>query len=170
MDIDFESVVRENTGRIFRIAYHMLGDRQEAEDAVQDIFYEAFKSLPGYSGRAPVENWLYRIAMNVLADGINRKSRRRKSEDGLEMEARERAGELPAGGGSAEADFMKNENLREIRRAVLRLPARYRAVFILNVVEGYNHNEIAKILGISPGSARVIRVRAAKKIRQMLDS
>jgi RNA polymerase sigma-70 factor, ECF subfamily len=164
--LDFDAVVRNNGKRLFNLAFHMLGNSQEAEEVVQDIFLEAYASLPGFKGDAPLANWLYKIAVNVLADHISAKKRKPRVADELSLEDRVQIGTLPVGADSAETEYMKAANLNKIRRAVLKLPTRHRAVFVLNVVEGYSHKEIAKILGISPGAARVIRVRAARTIRE----
>jgi RNA polymerase sigma factor (sigma-70 family) len=162
---DFDSIVRENSKRLFNIACHMLGNAEEAEEMVQEIFLEAYLSFPNFKGDAPVSNWLYRITMNMLADHINAKKRKPHIADAICLEDHVRAGVLPAGSNSAETEFLKTEALKKIRKAVLELPARYRAVFVLNVVEGYSHKEIAKILDISHGTARAIRVRAARMIK-----
>ena len=165
MEIDFEKLVRENTRGLFNTAFHMLGNSEEAEDAVQEIFLEAYRALPGYKGISSAKNWLYRIAMNVLADIINAKKRRPVVAEGIDPDSR--AGYAPdtRAAGSAESEYLKVAEQKMIRDAVLKLPVKYRAVFVLNVVEGYSHNEIAETLGISPGAARVIRLRAAKMIR-----
>jgi RNA polymerase sigma-70 factor, ECF subfamily len=164
--MDFDSIVRGNSRRLFNVAYHMLGNAEEAEEAVQEIFLEAYVSLPGFKGNAPVSNWLYRIAMNVLADHISAKKRKLRIADDISFEEHVRIGATPAGSESAEAEYLKASVFRNIRRAVQKLPARYRAVFVLNVMEGKSHKEIAGILGISAGAARSIRVRAARTIQK----
>jgi RNA polymerase sigma-70 factor, ECF subfamily len=165
---DFDAIVRENSRRLFNIAYHMLGNAEDSEEMVQEIFLEAYVALPGYKGDAPVANWLYRIAMNVLADHISAKKRKPRIADEISLEDRVQTGPQATVAGSAESEYLKSAELERIRGAVLELPARYRAVFVLNVVEGYSHKEIAKILGISPGAVRVIRVRAAKMLRKIM--
>jgi RNA polymerase sigma-70 factor (ECF subfamily) len=166
MGRDFDSIVRENSKRLFNIAYHMLGNAEEAEEMVQEIFLEAYVSLPGFKGDAPVSNWLYRIAMNVLADHISAKKRKPRIANVFSIEDRVQTGAQPAVSSSAETEYLKKATLKIIRKAILELPERYRAVFVLNVVEGYSHKEIAGILGISPGAARVSRLRAAKIIKK----
>jgi RNA polymerase sigma-70 factor, ECF subfamily len=166
--VDFDSIVRENGKRLFNVAFHMLGNAEEAEEIVQEIFLEAYISLPGFKGNAPVANWLYRIGMNILADHISSKKRKPRIADELSIEDRFQAGTLPASTTSAESEYLKLAAMKNIRGAILKLPARYRSVFVLNVVEGYSHKEIAGILGISEGAVRAIRVRAAKMIQKNL--
>ncbi len=162
---DFDSIVRENGKRLFNLAYHMLGNAEEAEEAVQDIFLEAYTALPGFRGNAPLKNWLHRIAMNVLADHIGAKKRKPRIACDVSFEDRAKTGAMPVSAASAESEYIKASEMERIRKAVLKLPAKQRAVFVLNVIEGYTHKEISGILGISPGAARVMRVRAAQAIR-----
>ncbi len=150
------------------MAYRMLGNTEEAEEAVQDIFLEAYTAMPGFKGDAPVKNWLYRIAANVLADRIGARKRKPRVTDRISFEERVQTRELPEGSASAESEYFIASELESIHKAVLKLPAKQRAVFVLNVIEGYTHKEIAEALGISPGAARVMRVRAARAIKNEL--
>ena len=165
---DFDSIVRDNSKRMFTIAYHILGNAEEAEEMTQEIFLEAYQSFPGFKGDSPVSNWLYRIAMNVLADHISAKKRKPRIAQALNIDELVQGGAPPAVSSSAENEYLKTAAREQIRKAILELPLKYRAVFVLNVVEGYSHKEIAKILGISHGAARVTRVRAARMIKSKI--
>jgi len=167
--MDFDSIVREHGGRLYNLAFKMLGDAQEAEDAVQDIFLKAYRARKNFRGDSAVYTWLYRIAVNSLNDHLKKRKRSPAAAGGYDFCDWEKAGAVSRGSESAEDGYVRDENMGRIREAILDLPPKYRAVFVLNVIEGYSHREIAKILGISPGTARVARVRAAKKIRESLE-
>lgn len=162
---DFEEIVRENSSRIYNVLYQMTGNAQDTEELVQEVFYQAYKSLPRFKGESAVSTWLHRIAMNVVCDFIRKKKRRPVVEESMDFEERESLGGIEQRHRSAEAEFMQKESLGRVRDAILSLPAKYRAPFVLNVVEGYSHEEIAGILGITYGVARTRLHRALKMLR-----
>ncbi len=166
-ELDFDSIVKQNSARIYNVLHRLTGNAQDAEELTQEVFYNACKSLPRFRGDSDISTWLYRIAMNVAADAVRKKMRRPRVEQSMDYEEREAAGGV-ARGGSAEAQFMARESMERIRRAILKLPLPYRAPFVLNVVEGYSHEEISKIMGISNGVARMRLYRAMKMLRKEL--
>lgn len=165
---DFDAIVRQNSGRIYNVLFQITGNAQDAEELSQEVFYHAYKSLPRFRGDASIPTWLYRIAMNVATDAMRKKMRRPKVEQSMDYEDREAAGGIAQGAGSAETEFMSRESLARIKQAILKLPLPYRAPFVLNVVEGYSHEEIAGIMGISYGVARTRLYRAIKMLRAEL--
>jgi RNA polymerase sigma-70 factor (ECF subfamily) len=167
---DFETIVRQNSARIYNVLYQMTGNAQDTEELVQEVFYQAYKSLPRFKGEASVSTWLHRIAMNVACDFIRKKKRRPVVEEGMDFEEREAFGGIEQTGRSAETEFMQKESLSRLREAILKLPLKYRAPFVLNVVEGYSHEELAGILGITYGMARTRLHRALKMLRAQLGS
>jgi RNA polymerase sigma-70 factor, ECF subfamily len=165
---NFDVIVRENSGRIYNMLYQMTGNAQDAEELAQEVFYQAYKSLPRFKGDSAISTWLYRIAMNVSKDAIRKKARRPAMEQRMEFEEREAMGGIPQSVRSAENEFLSKESLTRVKKAILNLPVKYRAAFVLNVVEGYSHEEIAKIMGITYGVARTRLYRAIKMLRTEL--
>ncbi len=168
-NIDFQALVRENSKRLFKVAYHLLGNFEESEEVVQEVFLEAYKSLPTFKGKSKLSTWLYSIAMNILSEFVRRKKNMLMKMSDLSLDELEKCGVLGINLEDVESEYLKKLRYKNIKNAVIKLPVRYRIVFILNVVEGYSHKEIAEILKISPGAVRVIRVRAAKMIRKELE-
>ena len=163
---DFEQMVRDNSARIYNMMFQMSGNAQDTEDLVQEVFFQAYKSLPGFRGKSSVSTWLYRIAMNVACDALRRKQRRPQLAGDVSYEEREAMGGIEPRAGSAEDLFLQKESMAQAREAILKIPVKYRAPLVLNVVEGYAHGEIAQILGISEGTARVRLFRALKMLRK----
>ena len=144
--VDWEALVSQNENRLYRAALSLLGDPQEAEDAVQDAFVR-------YLERAPeeLENpgaWLMRVLVN------NCKSRLRL--------AWRRVGPLPD---TLPAPAMEE---REVLEELFALPPADRAVLHLYYYEGYTTDEIAQITGQRPGTVRTRLSRAREKLRQLL--
>ena len=81
----FEEVYRVHASRLYSLAWRMLGNSADAEDAVQDVFLQAYRRIGSYKGEAALGTWLYRLAMNVYLDRLrSRSSRERQKTDSLD--------------------------------------------------------------------------------------
>lgn len=167
-DMDFEKLVRENGRKIFNTVYHMLGNMQDAEDASQEIFLEAWSAMPRFRGQAEPSTWLYRIAMNVLSDFIRNKKRRPADDTRLGLEELETMGQIPESHRSAEEDYFHRESGTAVTRALMKLPRNYREVAVLKDIDGYSYKEIAGFLGISIGTVESRLFRAREMLKKHL--
>ncbi len=137
----------------------MCGTRADAEDLLQEIFLLAYRKLPEFRGDSSVGTWLYRLAMNRCLDHL--KSRQTRASgvtsplDEQTMPVSRRAGD----GGIKRLD---------LERAIARLPEGARAAFLLHDVEGFQHQEIAGILGISEGTSKSQVHKARLRLRAFL--
>ncbi|MEL6671498.1 MAG: RNA polymerase sigma factor [Bacteroidota bacterium] len=139
-------------------AYRILNHREEAEDALQEAFVKAFRQLPSYQGQASFGSWLKRIVIHTAIDHL----RRRKSWLTWDEQEVEIVAEAP------ESKTHINLDLDRAYAALQQLPDGYRTVFSLYVLEGYDHQEIADILGISYATSNSQLSRAKKKLRALL--
>jgi RNA polymerase sigma-70 factor, ECF subfamily len=142
---------------LFRTAYRLTGSAPDAEDVVHDVFVGLPEALRRYEERGCFEAWLTRITVRV-ALMCGRRAKRR-CEAPLD-EAAAIGGEWRGLDRSAEH--------AELRRAVMSLPTALRDVLILKQIEGYSHEEIGTLLGISAGASRVRLARALDGLRRML--
>lgn len=164
-EIDIDRLIDEHGGKVYNTVYHMLGSPQDTEEVVQEVFYQVHRSLHRFKGDSAVSTWIHRIAMNVTIDFIRKKKRRPEIDGSMDLEERETITGLPAKSGNTEDEVMKREKLRELRGALQKLPEIYRTVFVLSAVEGYSHKEIAEMLGIKAGTARIRFFRAVEMLR-----
>lgn len=157
----FYLLYKENIGRVYAISWRLLGDRQKAEDACQEIFVKVWQNLRDYKGDSSFATWLHSIATRTVID-LWRKDKRLKFVDADEWtEAADRqAQEATAVSTGAEA--------KDLEQAIQRLPPQAKAVFILFALEGYQHTEIASILGIAEGSSKAQYHRARQLLRSFL--
>jgi RNA polymerase sigma-70 factor (ECF subfamily) len=152
----FERVYRAHVARVQALARWLLGT-DDTDDAVQEVFIRVWEKLDTYAGQAAFGTWLHRVAVNLLLRRRARRAARQGRETGDEM-AMERA---PAPG--------TRPDLRvAIERAVDRLPAGAREVFVLHDMEGYRHDEIAAMLKVDPGTSRSQLHRARMLLRRYL--
>ncbi len=154
----FEELVRKHGRRVYRSLLGILGNAQEAEDALQDAFLKAFQHLPHFEGRSRFSTWLVRIAINT---GLQR-VRSRKEVDSLDEENEEfRPRNIQAWSDTPEEFYSREELRRLVEKEVMKLPVKYRLALMLRDLEELSTEEAAVALGLSiPGlKARVLRGR-----------
>jgi RNA polymerase sigma-70 factor (ECF subfamily) len=171
-DAAFAELVRLNTGRLLASARRILRSDEEARDAVQDAFLQAFRGLDGFHGEARLSTWLQRIAIN--ASLMRLRTRRRKPEVAIEellpqfLEDGHRADPGAAWSVSALEALESDETRALVRAQIERLPEDYRNVLLLRDIEDLDTEETAMVLGISPGAAKVRLHRARQALRSLL--
>jgi len=158
----FEQLYRDHAGRLYNLMFRMAGSRDEAEDLLQEVFLLAHRKVASYRGESSLGTWLYRLAVNHCLDFLRgRQARMGRATDSLDDEgASEPAALLPS--------IPTAITHIDLERAIARLPDGCRTVFILHDVEGFEHNEVAGLLGISEGTSKSQVHKARMKLRGML--
>jgi RNA polymerase sigma-70 factor (ECF subfamily) len=143
---------------VFRLVFRLAGDVALAEDLTQDVFVRVFDRLRQFRGESKLGTWIHSIAASVALNGL----RKRRG-----VEAREVSIDLGAAVAAA-TDPIEPDLRDDLRRALERLPLELRMVLVMFDVEGYAHDEIAEIMGVSPGACRMRLARAREAVRQAL--
>jgi RNA polymerase sigma-70 factor (ECF subfamily) len=157
----FEGLYRQHGSRLYNLTYRMVG-AGEAEDLLQDVFLLAFRKLDSYRGESSLGTWLYRLAVNLCLDHLrSRHGQMAQVTDSLDEDG---APAVAAPGRPAEAGVAR----MDLERAIEQLPPSYRAAFVLHDVEGYQHDEIARLLGIAEGSSKSLLHKARMRLRRLL--
>jgi RNA polymerase sigma factor (sigma-70 family) len=141
---------------MFSICMRLINNAAEAEDVMQEAFLNAFTKIDTYKGEVSFGAWLKRIVINRSLDYL--KKRKVKFE-----EINEKTNQLP--------DYqmeIKEVNMKVIKDAIQKLPDGYRVVLSLFLIEGYDHEEISEILGISNSNSRTQYLRAKNKLKELL--
>jgi RNA polymerase sigma-70 factor (ECF subfamily) len=158
----WEEVVREHSGRVYRLAYRLTGNRHDAEDLTQEVFVRVFRSLSAYTP-GTFEGWLHRITTNLFLDQVRRKQRIRF--DALPEDAADR---LPGHDHGPERAWEHNHLDRDVQYALDELPPDFRAAVVLCDIEGLSYEEIAATLGIKLGTVRSRIHRGRAQLREAL--
>ena len=146
----FEQLYRTHGARLKSIAYHTVGNRQDAEDAVQETFLKVYRGIDGFQGQSGIGTWLCRICINVCYDLV----RKRKFEADRAEPQPVAQNQLP---------------LRvQLAQALRRIHPRYRMVFLLFAVEGMRHAEIAAILEIPEGTSKAWLFEAKRELQRLM--
>jgi RNA polymerase sigma-70 factor (ECF subfamily) len=157
----FERLYRTHVDRVFSVCVRMVGDRAQAEDLTQDVFVRCWEKLGQFRGDSAFSTWLHRLAVNVvLNDRQTAKRERQRVDDGYEDMDAIASGDvrpLPVPGLSL-----------DLEAAIAALPAGARKVFVLHDVEGYTHEEIGTMLGVTAGGCKAQLHRARLLLRRML--
>jgi RNA polymerase sigma-70 factor (ECF subfamily) len=155
----FERVYRANVNRVFAICVRMSGDRSRAEELTQDVFVRVWEKLPLFRGESAFSTWVHRLAVNVVLNARKAEGRERSRRDPDGEEVLEGRGSSPHDG-----DRM------DLEKAIATLPPGARKVFILHDVEGYKHEEIAEMLGVTAGGSKAQLHRARMLLREALST
>ena len=156
----FERLYRLHVNRVFTLCLRMVKDRTRAEELTQDVFVRAWEKLELFRGEAAFATWLHRMAVNVVLNARKSDGRQRsRFEDDNEGDGIDALPARPL----APGDRM------DLESAIARLPKGARRVFTLFDVEGYKHEEIAEMLGVTTGATKAQLHRARLLLREALN-
>lgn len=165
MTIDFDTLYRTHYQRVFGTCLKLLGHRAQAEDATQEVFVRAYRSLANYDASRPFAGWVLTIASNHCIDVVRRRANRAEpfADDG---DGRLGSADSPTDG--ALDLLLSAERDAEIRDAIAALPDRYRVPIVLAYFEHLSYDEIAARLGITRNHVGVLLLRARRTLRLSL--
>jgi RNA polymerase sigma-70 factor, ECF subfamily len=164
----FEQIIDHCQRKVISTAWRILGNREDARDAAQDVFLRAYKYLGSYNPEQDFSGWLYRIIVNVCRD-IARKRGRADQFKSFEEEREMGRFEALASGENIEAAAMLSQEQAIIAEALSRLTKKERAAIVLRDLEGLSTEEVARILGSSQTTVRSQIASARAKIKQYRD-
>jgi len=173
-DAAYAGVVREHGGRMLAAARRILGNDEDARDAVQDAFLSAFKGLENFHEQAQLSTWLHRIAINAALMKLRSQRRRHERDiDDLLPKFTDAGGhhleEQRSWGEAVDDPLMREETRAFVRKSIDQLPENYRVALLLRDIEGLEHEEVADQLGITVNAAKIRVHRARQALRTLLD-
>ena len=159
-DLDaFEELYRAHVGRILALCLRLSGDRGRAEELTQDVFVQAWRTLASFRGESAFTSWLHRLAVNAFLLDVRKTRRREARVVAVEApDALQRAGRA----GDPEARI-------DLERAIAALPRGARTALVLHEIEGYRHEEIARLTGVAVGTVRAQLHRARQLLMKRLE-
>jgi RNA polymerase sigma-70 factor (ECF subfamily) len=171
LDLSFDAVIDQNYARVYNLVLRLVGDRDAAADLTQDVFVRAYQAWGQFRGDSQVYTWLYRIAVNLSRNYLERRARERRLRvpDSNEEEggpSQEMADERHLPEDLAESDELGRLLVLELSR----MRPEHREIVVLRDVEGLPYEEIARILGCSVQAVKSKLFRARSVLRQRLSS
>ena len=158
----FERLYRAHVNHVYSICVRMSGDRARAEELTQDVFVRVWEKLSLFRGESAFSTWLHRLAVNVVLNDRKVEGRERSRSATTDDEDGDGSAVLGANSPPAHAERM------DLEAAIALLPPGARRVFVLHDVEGYKHEEIAEMLGVTSGGSKAQLHRARLLLREAL--
>ena len=158
----FEVIYQRYHRRTYSLTLRMTGSQTEAEDLTQEVFIQLFRKIGSFRGDSAFSTWLHRLTVNQVLMHFRKRSfkNEKTSEDG----------EMPEQMvvGSSNPNKMAVVDRIALKNAIAELPKGYKNVFVLHDVEGFEHEEVARMLGISVGTSKSQLHKARLKLRTLL--
>ena len=146
---------------MFNVAYRITRSEPEAEDVLQEAFISAFRNLDKYRGDATFGAWFKRIVVNKAINALNKNKHETIPDDDERWDVAE---EIDT------TEYREGLTVERVRQGIEKLPDGYRTVLSLYLMEGYDHQEIGQIMGISESTSKSQLNRARTKLKEILNS
>jgi RNA polymerase sigma-70 factor, ECF subfamily len=158
----FEEIYQRHHRRVYSICLRMLQNAHEAEDLTQDVFIQLYRKIGSFRGDSAFTTWLHRMTVNQVLMHFRKRN--------VKFEKVTEEGETPDQivAGTSNPDKMPIVDKIALQNAIEQLPDGYKNVFVLHDVEGFEHEEVAKILGCSVGTSKSQLHKARLKLRKLL--
>jgi RNA polymerase sigma-70 factor, ECF subfamily len=154
----FEEIYRRHHRRVYSICLRMLQNSQEAEDLTQDVFIQLYRKIGSYRGDSAFTTWLHRMTVNQVLTYFRKKNVKMSDEPKKSKKSAK----------TADPERMRIVDKIALDNAVAQLPVGYKNVFLLHDVEGFEHEEVARILGCSVGTSKSQLHKARLKLQKLL--
>lgn len=164
--------MRSHGGRLLAVARRLLSSEEDARDAVQEAFLNAFRNIHRFEGQALLSTWLHRIVVNVSL--MKLRSRKRKPEESLDhllpgfREDGKFVDRFESGSEPADEQLARDEAQAAVRAAIDDLPEHYRTILLLRDIEEMSTQDVAEQLGITPNAVKLRLHRARQALRTLL--
>jgi RNA polymerase sigma-70 factor (ECF subfamily) len=158
----FAELYRRHFRRVYLLALRMMGNATEAEDMTQEVFVHLFNKIGSFRGESAFTTWLHRMTVNQVLMHFRKRSTR------SELTTVEGETPIQIVQGTENPNAMPVVDRIALEKAIQQLPPGYRTVFVLHDVEGYEHDEIARMLGVAEGTSKSQLHKARLKLRQLI--
>ena len=163
----FEFLYQLHGRRVYALCLRMVGNTADAEDLMQEAFLQLFRKIGTFRGESDFSTWLHRMTVNVVLMRLRKKSLPTDSlEETLEPDAENSGPKRDVG--APDLRLSGAVDRVNLERSIEKLPPGYRTVFVLHDVQGYEHNEIADIMGCSVGNSKSQLHKARTRLRELL--
>lgn len=173
--LPFEEIFRRHQSMVFSLIYRILGDREEALDVSQEVFFAVYRKLDRFRGESSIKTWIYRIAINRASNRCRWWNRLRRrgtvslDEHLSEDNSRTLAETMESNGDTPEEALLLRETRMAIERSLQYLPVSQRVAVIMRDVEGLSYEEISELLQVSLGTVKSRIARGREELKRRLN-
>lgn len=159
----FEKLYEQHHRRVYSLCLRMLANVSQAEDLTQEVFLQVFKKIGSFRGDSAFTTWLHRLTVNQVLMHLRRR--------GVKLEHTSEEGDFSD---VVETPLQSTRRISMVDRlalekAISELPPGYRTVFVLHDVEGYEHEEVSDLLGVTVGTSKSQLHKARMRLRELLN-
>lgn len=165
----FRLLVEQHSRAVFRLAFRMTGNEQDAEDVVQETFLRAYRQLDKYEARSSFSTWLYRIASNYSLDLIRMRKRHEDKRERGKDDERDILQSIPVNAAGPDRILYSSQIQERVNEALNELSAQERTAFVLRHFEGLSIDQIGESLGTGTNATKHSIFRAVQKLRRSLE-
>jgi RNA polymerase sigma-70 factor (ECF subfamily) len=169
---EFDALYQKYERRVYRQCYRMVGNQEDAEDMAQEVFLQLFRKAHTFRGEANFSTWLHRLTVNTVLMQLRRHRRWRNAVTSYDAApgAEEGLSDILTAVSTFPAPATTVLDKLSLDVAIAKLSAGYQEIFLLHDLEGYRHEEIAKLLGISEGTSKSQLHKARLRLRSLMGS
>ena len=168
---EFDALFHAYQRRVYRQCYRMVGNPEDADDLTQEVFLQVFRKAHTFRGEASFSTWLHRLTINTVLMRLRRQRRWRATVTSFDAAPVADHGprEIPDNTRSLLVQARNGTDTIDLDMAITQLPMGYKAVLLMHDLEGYRHDEIARLLGISEGTSKSQLHKARIRVRALMD-
>jgi RNA polymerase sigma-70 factor (ECF subfamily) len=164
----FEPLVEKYRERVWRVAFQVVRDREEAWDVAQEAFIRAYQSLESFRGHSAFYTWLFRIVVNLATDRVRQRGARGRAFGREQIPDDEVETRLVDDAAAPDQQAVRQQEREQIARALEALPPNFRTIITLSDVEGLSYREISEVLAIPMGTVMSRLHNARKRLKAIL--
>ncbi len=173
--VEFDELFERYHSMVFHLTYRVLGDREEALDVSQEVFFTVYRKMHRFRGESSLKTWIYRIAINRASNRCRWWNRlRRRGTVSLDEHlsrdhSRDLSETLEAIGRSPEEALLVEEERAQIEQLLLKLPMQQRVAIVMRDIEGLSYEEIAESMQVSLGTVKSRIARGREQLKRRLN-
>jgi RNA polymerase sigma factor (sigma-70 family) len=161
---EFNKLTFMLTGKVLNLAYHLTGNKEDAEDITQEVFIAVFKGLPNFKGASEVSTWVYSITVNKCKEKTRRDLRQKRKGINVPLEKVD----FFLSSQSTDVELIQLEEEARMRNILLRIPEKQRIAFTMFTMEEFSYLEIAQAMNLSLSAVESLLFRARVNLKKII--
>ena len=161
---EFKKLTLMLSAKVLNLAYHLTGNKEDAEDITQEVFIAVFKGLPNFKGASEISTWIYSITVNKCKEKTRRDLRQKRKGINVPLEKVD----FFLSSQNTDAEFIQHEEETRMRNILLRIPENQRIAFTMFTMEEFSYLEIAQAMNLSLSAVESLLFRARVNLKKII--
>ncbi len=161
---EFKKLTLMLSAKVLNLAYHLTGNKEDAEDITQEVFIAVFKGLPNFKGASEISTWIYSITVNKCKEKTRRDLRQKRKGINVPLEKVD----FFLSSQNTDAELIQHEEETRMRNILLRIPEKQRIAFTMFTMEEFSYLEIAQAMNLSLSAVESLLFRARVNLKKII--